>query len=300
MNYTDINKNGWIEHYLPDAVKPYAYLARLDRPIGVWLLVLPGWVAICLAAGGIFRMNVQDWNTIGLFGIGAIIMRAAGCIINDLWDRKLDQKVERTQSRPLAAGTINPKNALFFLIILLIAGFLILIQMLPVTVLLGFLVIPLIIIYPLMKRVTWWPQLFLGITFNFSALMGWSAITGIIELPVLIFYLACIFWTLAYDTIYAHQDKEDDDLIGIKSSAIKLGKHSKEWVGKFYIIAVLLTLISFYQAGAGIISLIIVLISVRLAYKAFNNWRPDEKNSSLETFKLNKNLGLLILLSALL
>ena len=193
-----------------------------------------------LASGGFFGMSLYAWLVFILFGIGAIVMRAAGCVINDLWDRDLDKKVERTKERPLAAGTVNAKQAMSFLAGLLTAGLLILLSMNRLTVILGIMTIPLIIAYPLMKRLTWWPQAFLGITFNFGALMGYSAISGSIGISSLLLYLGGICWTLGYDTVYAHQDKEDDALAGIKSTALLFGSESGKWVKRFYELTTLL------------------------------------------------------------
>lgn len=300
MQHTDIKNNGWIEQFIPDFFRPYAYLARLDRPIGAWLLLFPGWWAIVLAAGGLRAMNLNDAKVMLLFGLGAIIMRAAGCVVNDLWDQKFDKQVTRTQSRPLAAGTLSAKQAVFFLAGLLLAGFLILLQMHIVTILLGFFTIPLIIAYPLMKRITWWPQAFLGLTFNFGALMGWSAITGIIEPACLLLYCGCIFWTIGYDTIYAHQDKEDDARIGLKSSALKLGQDSPRWVSAFYAAAFLLFTLSFILATAGILSYLCLTVAAWHLYRQIKNWDINNHQSSLDTFKSNRDLGFLLLLAALL
>src|SRR5262245_15792348 len=195
MNHTDIRPESWI-FVLPVPARPYAVLARLDRPVGWWLLLLPGWWAILLAGGGAFQLNMADWHVFTLFFIGAVVMRAAGCVVNDLWDRRLDQKVERTQLRPLASGEVSVKQAMIFLAVLLLIGFVILLQMNFVTILLGILTLPLILIYPVTKRITWWPQLVLGLTFNFGALMGWSAVTGAVGSSALFLYIGGVFWTL--------------------------------------------------------------------------------------------------------
>lgn len=284
---------------MPD-VRPYAYLMRLDRPIGTWLLLLPGWWAIMLAAGGGPGINGFIFNTLALFWFGAIVMRGAGCVINDLWDRKLDRQVERTQARPLAAGTIDERAALIFLVILLLIGLGILWQMSLVTVLLGFMVFPLIVLYPLMKRWTWWPQAFLGLTFNFGALMGWAAVNDVISVTALSLYVAGFFWTLGYDTIYAHQDKEDDARIGIKSSAIKLGENSKNYVTIFYLLAATFLFIAFLTAGAGWVSLaLLVPAALHLAWQ-IKVWDMDDPENSLMVFKSNQDFGMLVMLAAIL
>jgi 4-hydroxybenzoate polyprenyltransferase len=286
--HTDIKREGWVEKLLPPFLRPYAALARLDRPIGIWLLLLPGWWAIMLAAGGATRMDGADWTIFALFGIGAVVMRAAGCVINDLWDRDLDKKVERTSARPLASGEISVKQTTGFLVALLVLGLIILLQMNALTVLLGFLSLPLIAIYPLMKRFTWWPQLFLGFTFNFGALMGWSAVTGAIEFPAVLLYAGGIFWTLGYDTIYAHQDKEDDALAGIKSTALLFGVESKKFVSVFFSIAYVLI----FMASQ---SLFLIPAALHLAWQ-LRVWMPDDAASSLRVFKSNRDFGILVLL----
>lgn len=274
---------------MPASARPFAYLARLDRPIGIWLLALPGWWAIVLASGGVLHMNAGDWGVFTLFGIGAVVMRSAGCVVNDLWDRDLDKKVERTTLRPLAAGTITPVQAFIFLAALLILGLVILLQMNFITILLGVLSIPLIVVYPLMKRLTYWPQAFLGLTFNFGALMGWAAVTGTVGSHALLLYAAGIFWTLAYDTIYAHQDKEDDLLAGVKSSALKLGEKSRAYVSAFFVITLLLFLLAAQKP--------LVLIPVSLhAYWQIKNWNENDQASSLRIFKSNREFGFLALL----
>jgi len=300
IKHTDIKSGGWVGRF-PAAIRPYVLLMRLDRPIGIWLLLLPGWWAITLATGGIRSLNLIDLKLLALFGAGAVIMRAAGCIVNDLWDRKLDAQVERTQARPLAAGTIAVWQALLFLGLLLVAGCGILLSIPSlVTVLLGVLAVPLIALYPLMKRITCWPQLFLGVIFNFGVLMGWSAVTGVVGLPSLLLYVGAIFWTLGYDTIYAHQDKEDDLRIGIKSTALKLGAQSKKWIAGFYGVAWGLFALAFVAAQAGWLSLALLLPVA--AHFIWQIRRLDINNpqSALAVFRSNRDLGMIICLATLL
>ena len=298
--HTDMPADSWIETYLAPKARPYAKLMRLDRPIGIWLLLLPGWWAILLASGGGSGINGFVLYMLLLFGIGAVIMRAAGCIINDLWDRDLDKKVERTSERPLASGAINIKQASLLLVSLLFIGLLILLQMSLVTVLLGIMTIPLIVLYPLMKRFTWWPQAFLGITFNFGALMGWAAINDVISPASLALYIGGIFWTLGYDTIYAHQDKEDDMRVGIKSTAQYFAENSKNYVSIFYTLAFLFIACSFLLVGAGMQSmLILVLAAVHLVWQ-LKVWDMNDPQSSLDVFKSNQAFGLFVTLAAIL
>tara|TARA_R110001592_G_scaffold29350_10_gene106677 strand:+ start:56623 stop:57546 length:924 start_codon:yes stop_codon:yes gene_type:complete len=298
--HTDIKRLDWIEKSLPVKFRPYAYVMRLDRPIGVWLLLLPSLWSIALSSDGLRGMGLREYAILLLFIIGAIVMRGAGCIINDLWDRDIDKKVERTRERPIASGQISIKQALVFLATLLLIGFIILLQFNVTTIILGFLTLPLIISYPLMKRITWWPQFFLGLTFNFGALMGWSAVAGSLSMPAILLYIGALFWTIAYDTIYAHQDKDDDALIGVKSTALKFGEHSKIWVSGFLSAAfVLLCMGLWINAGIDILSGGALLCLGGHFIWQMTVWKPDDQESSLMIFKANRNAGLLILLSCL-
>ncbi len=286
--HTDIKREGWVGRVLPPSLALYAYLGRFDRPIGIWLLLLPGWWSIMLASDGVTRMDGRAWVIFALFGLGAVVMRAAGCVVNDLWDRRLDAQVERTKQRPLASGAVSVENAFAFLFVLLLIGFVILLQFNPLTILLGVLSLPLIAAYPLMKRITWWPQLFLGFTFNFGALMGWSAVTGAIELPALLLYVGGIFWTLAYDTIYAHQDKEDDALAGIKSTARLFGEKSRSYVAAFFCIVYVLL----FTASQ---NLFLIPAALHLIWQLYA-WKPGDAVSSLRVFRSNRDFGILVLL----
>lgn len=292
--HTDIRKLDIIEN-MPPAARPYAYLARIDRPVGIWLLLLPCLWAISLAPvesiGGLF---FKLWLVI-LFGIGAVAMRSAGCVINDIWDRDLDARVERTQGRPLAARDVPLKAAFLFLMGLLFIGLLVLLMMNSTTMILGFAALPLVVSYPLMKRVTYWPQAFLGLTFNFGALMGWSAVSGSIGLGAVFLYIAGIFWTLGYDTIYAHQDKEDDILIGVKSTALKFGAKSKQWVAGFYAMSIIFLGGAVASVAPLYLTLILLLPAAAFAWQVMR-WQIDDPQSGLDMFKSNRDAGLLILL----
>lgn len=290
MSFTDIRHWDWI-YRLPKDVQPYVFLARLDRPTGWWLLLLPGWIAIALAGEKI------DTTLVGLlllFFVGAIVLRAAGCVINDLWDQELDQKVERTASRPIASGQINVEDAVIFLGILLLAGLALLLLLPPISIFLGILVIPPIVIYPLMKRFTWWPQVFLGLTFNFSVLIGWSAVTGSLSLPGILLYLAGLIWTVGYDTIYAHQDRDDDQRSGIKSLALKLGGKSKQGVALFYVGAFILFVLTLIMAGAEWWTFLYCMPAVIYTIHRLLRWDPEDKASSLWVFQTSRNTGLLL------
>lgn len=293
MNHTDIKSEGWIAR-LPVKLRPYAILMRLDRPIGWWLLLLPGWWGITLAFNGFANFSSFGWKMLVYFLFGAVLMRGAGCIINDLWDRDLDKEVSRTKSRPLASGDTPVFQAVLFLGVLLFISLFILLQTSGVAIWLGLLSIPFIATYPYMKRITWWPQAFLGITFNFSALIGWAAVYPELVLTPFILYAGCFFWTLGYDTIYAHQDKEDDQMVGIKSTALLFGERSKLWVGLFYATAMFLIFVAALHMGVSVISLVcLVFPAVHLVWQ-IKNWQIDDHQNSLKIFKSNRDFGLLV------
>lgn len=296
MTHTDINIKGWIGR-LPPWAQPYALLMRLDRPVGTWLLLLPGWWAILLA--GATHTTTRTLDLLILFGVGALAMRAAGCIVNDLWDRELDQHVSRTRTRPLASGALSVRQALGCLLVLLLIGLAVLRQMNLLTILLGVLSLGFIALYPYMKRITWWPQAFLGLTFNFGALMGWSAATGTLGLPALLLYGAGFFWTLGYDTIYAHQDREDDMRVGIKSSALWLGERAWRWVAGFYALCWGMLALGFIAGGAGTIALALLAGAGGHFIWQMWRWNPDDPQSALRIFRANRDFGLLVAAAAL-
>jgi 4-hydroxybenzoate polyprenyltransferase len=243
---SDISSGDWADRYAPAGLVPYIRLARLDRPIGTWLLLFPGWWAIALAAP-----RWPDWWLMALFGIGAMAMRGAGCTLNDIIDRDFDARVARTRTRPLPSGAVSLRQATLFLLLQLAIGAAVLACLDRLAVLLGFLVLLLVGTYPLMKRVTYWPQFFLGLNFNWGALMGWAAATGRIDGAALLLYVGGIAWTLGYDTIYAHQDKEDDVLIGVRSSALALGARTRPFLFVFYAVAAAFWAAAGAAAGMG-------------------------------------------------
>ncbi|MAF97466.1 MAG: 4-hydroxybenzoate octaprenyltransferase [Micavibrio sp.] len=295
--FTDIRFDGWIAA-MPKKWQGYIHLARLDRPIGIWLLLLPGWWSIFLASGANERVSwFETLFVLLLFFIGAVVMRAAGCVINDLWDRDIDAKVERTALRPIPSGAVSVKQAFLFLLGLLAFGFIILLQLNVAAIILGLVCVPLVIAYPLMKRFTFWPQAFLGLTFNFGALIGWAAIDGRISMAALLLYAGGILWTLGYDTIYAHQDKDDDALIGVRSTALKFGEKSKLWVGGFYGLAALIFTLSFWGVGYGVLPSIgcFTVIAAHFIWQLWR-WDMDDQQSCLRVFKSNRDFGFLMLL----
>jgi 4-hydroxybenzoate polyprenyltransferase len=234
---SDILADHWALRRAPGPLRPYLRLARIDRPIGTWLLLFPCWWSLSLAASAGTRP--PDLRLIGLFALGALVMRGAGCTYNDIVDRDFDAKVARTAGRPIPSGQVSLVQAIAFLAALLGLGLVILLQFNGFAVWLGLASMALVLAYPFMKRVTYWPQAWLGLTFNWGALLGWAAVTGGIAAPAVLLYLAGIAWTLGYDTIYAHQDKEDDALVGVKSTALRLGANTKPWLVLFFGLAIL-------------------------------------------------------------
>lgn len=291
---TDLN-TGWIERYAPRSWQPYAVLMRLDRPIGVWLLLLPGWWSIALAAQAVHQWGQGVWMA-ALFAIGAVVMRGAGCVVNDLWDRKIDAQVQRTRTRPLVTGAVTPGQAVAFFFGLCVIGAAIVWQMNALTWWLAVASLPLIALYPVMKRVTWWPQLFLGLTFNFGALMGWAAVTGVLDTPALALYLAGIFWTLGYDTIYAQMDTADDARIGVKSTARLFGAYSRWAVGICYALATggLWIGISAVVGSSWVLMVGMALVAAGFGWQVMR-FEAGDARQCLRLFRANREQGLLIL-----
>ena len=244
--HTDIAATGWVAR-LPPSWLPWLLLARLDRPIGVWLLFLPGLWGILLSRSA----RLESIRLILLFAIGSLVMRAAGCVVNDLWDRDIDRAVARTAARPLASGALRPIHALAFLGVLLLLGLVVLLQLNHVAQLLGAGSLLLVALYPLAKRVTWWPQLMMGVTFGFGAPLGYAAGAGRLDAAWVVLYGAAILWDLGFDTIYAHQDREDDALVGVKSTARLFGERTAPFLAACYGGTVLLLALAGWLAELG-------------------------------------------------
>ena len=255
----------WADRVLPGALRPYARLMRLERPIGGWLLLLPCWWGLALGqiayGGGV----PSPWYAL-LFLAGAIIMRGAGCTLNDIADRNFDGRVERTRLRPIPAGQV----------LLIVA------------------------VYPFMKRITYWPQAVLGLAFNWGALVGWESIHGSLSLAPVLLYAGGVSWTLAYDTIYAHQDKEDDALIGLKSTALKFGDRSIWWLALFFALALALIDAAVWLAGGSIIAHLGIAAAAMQAAWQLARFQPDNGARCLELFRSNRIFGLIITLGFLL
>ena len=293
----DAPKDNWADRYLPRALIPYARLARLDRPIGWWLLLLPCWWGLALAA--MDPGAAPDWRLALLFLAGAIVMRGAGCTLNDLADRDIDAKVARTRSRPIPSGAVSVGPAVLFLALQCAIGLIILLQFNRFTVWLGAASLLIVAVYPFMKRVTDWPQAVLGLAFNWGALIGWSAVTGSLTLPPLLLYAGGIAWTLAYDTIYALQDKEDDALIGVRSSALRLGNRAVPAIALFFTVALALMAAAVFAAGGRYAWAGLAAAAVHALWQV-TSLAPADPGNCLKIFRANRSFGLLILAGLLL
>jgi 4-hydroxybenzoate polyprenyltransferase len=283
----------WVDTLAPPPIRPYLRLARADRPIGAWLLLMPCWWSAGLAAVAAGRPYPDPWH-VALFFIGAFVMRGAGCTWNDILDRDLDAKVARTRSRPIPSGQVSVKAAAVFLIVLALIGLLVLIQFKRFTVMVGVASLAIVAIYPLMKRITWWPQVFLGLAFSWGALMGWAALFGKIDPPALLLYAGSIAWVIGYDTIYAHQDREDDVLVGVKSTARLFGTRTRLALLCFYAAAVVLIGLSGAAAGAGPVFVIgCVLFGAHLGWQ-IERLNIDDPDLCLRLFKSNRDAGLIL------
>ena len=290
QTHSDIRIPGWWQA-LPPATHPYLLLCRIDRPIGWWLLLLPGWWVIPIAAASASAMLYL----MVLFLIGAVTMRAAGCVVNDLWDRRLDQKVERTAARPLAAGIISVPAAMLFLAFLGLIGLAVLVQLPKLAILTGIAALPLVVLYPLAKRVTWWPQAVLGLTFSWGVPLGWTAATAALPpVEVGLIYAGTVCWVFGYDTIYAVQDMKDDQIVGVKSSALGLGKYLRHGVLLAYVLAVLLIGAGgWLMMGAGVWMAGLAGMALHLAWQT-KRLVADDPAGALKLFKSNRDAGLLL------
>ncbi|MEZ5647837.1 MAG: 4-hydroxybenzoate octaprenyltransferase [Alphaproteobacteria bacterium] len=304
---TDIPQDGWVDRLLPRSFRPYARLARLDRPIGTWLLLFPCWWGIvsvhvsqpCCESGLSFIFNddhIYSLILALLFTVGAIVMRGAGCTYNDLVDRDIDAKVARTRTRPLVSGAVTPRQALAFLALQLAIGFGVLVVLGSENFWLGITSLGLVAIYPWMKRITWWPQFFLGLTFNWGALMGYTAMAGRLDIACFLLYAAGVAWTLGYDTIYAHQDKEDDALIGVKSTARLFAENSRAWIAVFYAVMWILLVATAWQARFSLAVLpFLIATALHLAWQVVTVDFSSPADC-LRKFRSNRFVGWLVLL----
>jgi len=284
---------------LPPSVRPYLTLMRLDRPIGTWLLFWPCVFGLILGAIADERSFTEwgDLYDVVLFGLGAVIMRGAGCVFNDIIDRDFDAQVARTSGRPIASGAVSRTKAAAFMLMLCAIGLAILLQFNLLTICLGAGSLLLVAAYPFMKRITWWPQAWLGLTFNWGALMGFTAESGRIDLAVFVLYAGLFFWTLGYDTIYAHQDKDDDALIGVKSTARLLGAASGKWILRFYAVAFTLMLAAGFIDHTGWLFAPVMLAAGAHLLWQVRRLRIDDPANCLALFRSNRDTGALIALA---
>jgi 4-hydroxybenzoate polyprenyltransferase len=290
MTHTDIRPS--FIHKLPVALQPFALLSRWDRPIGSWLLLLPCWWALVMAHGASLLFV--------LFAVGAVVMRGAGCTLNDILDRKMDAQVERTRGRPLPSGAVTTRQAILWLLVQLGLGFIVLLLLSPLAIGLGVTSLLLVGTYPLMKRVTWWPQLVLGLTFNWGILMAWAAADGALVESVYWLYAAGIAWTMVYDTIYAHQDKVDDALIGVKSTARLFAGHSRLILSGFAVVAMSCFAMAGWSALLGVGYYGGLLLAAAHLVWQLKTWRMDDPDDCLQKFRSNRDFAVLIILAMIL
>ena len=287
---SDIPVGGWVDRWVPKPARPFVRLARYDRPIGTWLLLFPCWWSLALAIPG-----WPDIMDMALFGLGALAMRGAGCTYNDICDRDFDAKVARTQNRPLPAGDVSMRAAVLFLIVQMLVGVAILLSFNRFAIAIGAASLVIVFTYPLMKRVTYWPQLFLGLAFNWGALLGWAATTGALAPLAFILYGAGILWTLGYDTIYAHQDREDDAYAGVKSTARRFGLGSKPWLYAFYLGALAALAACGAAVGLGWIFYAGLLLAAAQAIWQVACVDLNDAKDCLAKFKSNRLFGWIVL-----
>src|SRR5262245_19437163 len=283
----------WVDRIAPLWTRPYLRLARLDRPIGSWLLLMPCWWSAGLAAVHAGRGGPDLWHLL-LFFVGAFVMRGAGCTWNDIVDRDIDARVERTRSRPIPSGQVSVREAAAFMGAQALVGLLVLLQFNRFTIVVGIASLAIVAVYPFMKRITYWPQIVLGLAFSWGALMGWPAGVGSFAVPPLVLYAGAIAWVIGYDTIYAHQDREDDALIGLKSTAILFGERTRPILVVFYGAAILLIGIAGFLAGGGLI-----FAAGLAAFAAHLGWQVSrldigDPDLCLMLFKSNRDAGLIL------
>ncbi|MFC3614658.1 4-hydroxybenzoate octaprenyltransferase [Lutimaribacter marinistellae] len=299
----DAVKGNWVDRYAPVATRPYLRLSRADRPIGTWLLLLPCWWGLMLA---IFAGDDPRWEDLWIFvgcGMGAWLMRGAGCTWNDITDRNFDGAVERTRSRPIPSGQVTVPGALGWMVAQALVAFCILLTFNWAAIGMGILSLVTVAIYPFAKRFTWWPQVFLGLAFNWGALLAWTAHAGRLEMPAVLLYLAGICWTLFYDTIYAHQDKEDDALIGVKSTARLFGTQTARWLRWFLVGTVSFMGLAVIEAGlpdAPVLAMMIALAGPwAMGWHMLGQLREldiDDNDKLLMQFRSNRDTGFIPLI----
>ena len=293
----DASKKNWVDRFAPAPLLPYLRLARADRPVGFFLLALPCFWSVALAGRSI-EAPYPDPLLLLLFTIGAIVMRAAGCTYNDIVDRDIDAEVARTRSRPLPSGQVTTAAAAIFMVALCLVGLAVLLSLNTFSIWLGLGVIPIVALYPFVKRISDWPQAVLGLAFNWGALMGFAAVLGHLNAAAGLLYAGAVAWTIGYDTIYAHQDREDDELIGMKSTALKFGAATKTWLSAFYGVAWLAMAGAGLLAGAGILFLLgMGLAGAQLGWQVAT-LDIDDADNCLARFRSNRDFGVIVFIAA--
>jgi 4-hydroxybenzoate polyprenyltransferase len=293
IKVADRVRGHWADRLLPLSLRPYARLARLERPIGWWLLLWPCWWSSALAADVAGWRYPNFWHLI-LFLIGAVAMRGAGCTYNDIVDRDLDASVARTRSRPIPSGAVTVAQAVAFLVLQALIGLVALLQFNRFTVLLGFASLLVVAVYPFMKRVTDWPQAILGFAFSWGALMGWAAVFGSLDAAPVLLYFGGVLWTIGYDTIYAHQDKEDDALIGVRSTARLFGARTRPLLVLFYAGATTLFAAAWWFAGVGPLAWLGLAAGAAHLGWQVATLRIDDADNCLMLFRSNRIYGWII------
>ena len=289
----DAVRGHWVDRLLPEAMRPYARLARLERPIGWWLLLWPCWWSTALAAIAAHRATPNIWH-LALFMIGAVVMRGAGCTYNDIVDRDIDAAVARTRSRPIPAGQVSVGQARLFMIALAFAGLVVLLQFNWFAVGLGVASLGIVAVYPFMKRITDWPQFVLGLAFSWGGLMGWAVTFGRLDWPAGLVYAAAILWTIGYDTIYAHQDKEDDVLVGVRSTARLFGDRTKPAISGLYAGALVLLGCAYASVGVGPLAYLgLVAAALHMGWQ-ITRLDIDDGDRCLQLFRSNTQTGWLV------
>jgi 4-hydroxybenzoate polyprenyltransferase len=290
----DAAPGNWVDRHAPDWLKPFARLARWDRPIGVWLLFWPCAWSSALVATATGRAT-PDLGHLALFLIGAFVMRGAGCTYNDIVDRDIDARVARTRGRPLPSGQVTLGAAVAFMVALCLIGLVVLLSFNTFTILLGLGVLPIVALYPYAKRISDWPQVVLGLAFNWGALMGWTAVLGRLDWAPVVLYASAVCWTVGYDTIYAHQDREDDGVLGLRSTALKFGRATKPWVALLYLVAWVAITAAGILADAGFVFLMGMLAAgAHLAWQVATLDIDDAENC-LQRFRSNRDFGAVVL-----
>jgi 4-hydroxybenzoate polyprenyltransferase len=294
----DAQTENWVDRHAPAWARPYLRLARADRPIGFYLLALPCFWSVGLA--GIHTgAAYPDPILLLLFAIGAIAMRGAGCTYNDIVDREIDAQVARTRSRPLPSGQVSLRSAVIFMLALCLVGLAVLLSLNSFSIWLGFAVVPIVVLYPFVKRISHWPQAVLGLAFNWGALMGWAAVTGRLDWAPVALYVGAVAWTIGYDTIYAHQDREDDALIGMKSTALRFGPETRSWLTGFYGITAVAMGIAGWLAGAGWLFFAGLAFACGHLLWQIATLDIDDADNCLARFKSNRDFGLIVFFAIL-